>query len=105
MFVIRTKLLDFYKIIKQTWLVYDYNGRVRQAIMRNLVRRYVTVQQRRAECGGVTEDDVNEIKQDVSAFRCELVEILRNSGMNTSTVNAGAPGSGPYIVALLNAEL
>lgn len=64
-----------------------------QAIMRNLVRRYVTVQQRRAECGGVTEDDVNEIKQDVSAFRCELVEILRNSGMNTSTANAGAPGN------------
>ncbi|XP_060800629.1 transient receptor potential-gamma protein isoform X2 [Amyelois transitella] len=65
-----------------------------QGIMRNLVRRYVTVQQRRAECGGVTEDDVNEIKQDVSAFRCELVEILRNSGMNTSTANAGAPGGG-----------
>ncbi|KAF9800942.1 hypothetical protein SFRURICE_013575, partial [Spodoptera frugiperda] len=65
-----------------------------QGIMRNLVRRYVTVQQRRAESGGVTEDDVNEIKQDVSAFRCELVEILRNSGMNTSTVNAGAPGGG-----------
>ncbi|KAM3958144.1 transient receptor potential-gamma protein [Aphomia sociella] len=65
-----------------------------QAIMRNLVRRYVTVQQRRAECGGVTEDDVNEIKQDVSAFRCELIEILRNSGMNTSTANAGAPGGG-----------
>ncbi|CAK1544791.1 unnamed protein product [Leptosia nina] len=63
-----------------------------QAIMRNLVRRYVTVQQRRAECGGVTEDDVNEIKQDVSAFRCELVEILRNSGMNTSTANAGGGG-------------
>lgn len=62
--------------------------------MRNLVRRYVTVQQRRAECGGVTEDDVNEIKQDVSAFRCELVEILRNAGMNTSTANAGAPGGG-----------
>lgn len=61
--------------------------------MRNLVRRYVTVQQRRAESGGVTEDDVNEIKQDVSAFRCELVEILRNSGMNTSTANAGAPGT------------
>lgn len=49
--------------------------------MRNLVRRYVTVQQRRAESQGVTEDDVNEIKQDISAFRCELVEILKNSGM------------------------
>lgn len=68
--------------------------------MRNLVRRYVTVQQRRAECGGVTEDDVNEIKQDVSAFRCELVEILRNSGMNTSTANAGAPGPARRIPVL-----
>jgi transient receptor potential cation channel subfamily C member 4 len=58
--------------------------------MRNLVRRYVTVQQRRAESQGVTEDDVNEIKQDISAFRCELVEILKNSGMNTSA--ASGPG-------------
>ena len=31
--------------------------------MRNLVRRYVTVEQRKAENQGVTEDDVNEIKQ------------------------------------------
>lgn len=61
-----------------------------QSIMRNLVRRYVTVQQRKAESQGVTEDDVNEIKQDISAFRCELVEILKNSGMNTST--ASGPG-------------
>jgi len=65
-----------------------------QSIMRNLVRRYVTVQQRRAESQGVTEDDVNEIKQDISAFRCELVEILKNSGMNTSTAAGGAGGAG-----------
>jgi transient receptor potential cation channel subfamily C member 4 len=61
--------------------------------MRNLVRRYVTVQQRRAESQGVTEDDVNEIKQDISAFRCELVEILKNSGMNTSAAT-GPGGAG-----------
>jgi transient receptor potential cation channel subfamily C member 4 len=65
-----------------------------QSIMRNLVRRYVTVQQRRAESQGVTEDDVNEIKQDISAFRCELVEILKNSGMNTSTASGGPGGAG-----------
>lgn len=64
-----------------------------QSIMRNLVRRYVTVQQRRAESEGVTEDDVNEIKQDISAFRCELVEILKNSGMNTATdFSTNGPG-------------
>ena len=33
-----------------------------QAVMRNLVRRYVTQEQRKAENEGVTEDDVNEIK-------------------------------------------
>ncbi|XP_048512013.1 transient receptor potential-gamma protein isoform X2 [Athalia rosae] len=65
-----------------------------QSIMRNLVRRYVTVEQRKAEGEGVTEDDVNEIKQDISAFRCELIEILKNSGMNTSTASGvGAGGS------------
>lgn len=60
--------------------------------MRNLVRRYVTVEQRKAESQGVTEDDVNEIKQDISAFRCELVEILKNSGMNTSTATGAGSG-------------
>lgn len=52
--------------------------------MRNLVRRYVTEEQRKADNQGVTEDDVNEIKQDISSFRYELTEILRNSGFNTS---------------------
>lgn len=65
-----------------------------QSIMRNLVRRYVTEKQRNADSQGVTEDDVNEIKQDISAFRCELVEILKNSGMNTSTASGGPGGAG-----------
>lgn len=38
---------------------------------------------------------MNEIKQDISAFRCELVEILKNSGMNTET--ASGQGSGRII--------
>lgn len=62
--------------------------------MRNLVRRYVTVEQRKAESQGVTEDDVNEIKQDISAFRCELVEILKTSGMDTRS--ASGQGAGMY---------
>ena len=63
--------------------------------MRNLVRRYVTVEQRKAENQGVTEDDVNEIKQDISAFRFELIEILKNSGMNTSTAHSGMGTGNP----------
>ncbi|CAG7729286.1 unnamed protein product [Allacma fusca] len=65
-----------------------------QNIMRNLVRRYVTTEQRQADNQGVTEDDVNEIKQDISAFRCELLEVLKNSGMNTTSVTGLGQGSG-----------
>ena len=63
-----------------------------QAIMRNLVRRYVTQEQRKAENEGVTEDDVNEIKNDISAFRFEMIEIMRASGMNTQSAT-GPSGS------------
>ncbi|KAF7988358.1 hypothetical protein HCN44_000931 [Aphidius gifuensis] len=65
-----------------------------QSIMRNLVRRYVTVEQRKTEGEGVTEDDVNEIKQDISAFRCELIEILTASGMKTTTSTSTGSGAG-----------
>jgi transient receptor potential cation channel subfamily C protein 4 len=60
--------------------------------MRNLVRRYVTVDQRKTENEGVTEDDVNEIKQDISAFRCELINILQKSGMATEHTSGTGTG-------------
>lgn len=50
-------------------------------VMYNLVRRYVSKKAQDSMEGGVTEDDLNEIKQDISSFRFELVEILRNNGM------------------------
>lgn len=50
--------------------------------MRNLVRRRITVTQKKTESQVITEDDVNEIKQDISSFRCEMMEILKNSGMS-----------------------
>ena len=59
------------------------------------MRRYVTQEQRKAENEGVTEDDVNEIKNDISAFRFEMIEIMRASGMNTQS--ASGP-SGQYIL-------
>ena len=59
-------------------------------------------EQRKAENEGVTEDDVNEIKNDISAFRLahwkmvrnlrrfELIEIMRASGMNTQSATGPA---------------
>ncbi|XP_069177288.1 transient receptor potential protein [Procambarus clarkii] len=57
-------------------------------VMRLLVRRYITEQQRKADERGVNEDDINEVKQDISTFRYELIDILKNNGMNTSMVSA-----------------
>lgn len=62
--------------------------------MRDLTKRYIMAKQRGPERGeGVTEDDVNEIKQDISSFRYELLEILRNNGMKTPNPNQPKPNS------------
>lgn len=65
-----------------------------QTIMRNLVRRYITSEQRKADNQGVTEDDVNEIKQEISSFRYELLEVLKISGFNTSGASGQSQGIG-----------
>ena len=63
------------------------------AVMRLLVRRYVTAEQRKRDEFGITEDDVMEIRQDISTLRFELIDILRNNGMKTPQVDADASGS------------
>lgn len=46
--------------------------------------------QQSAEHSSVSEDDINELKQDISAFRCELIDILQQSGYNVNAFcNAG----------------
>ena len=63
-------------------------------VMRSLVRRYVTREQRKAEeTGPVTEDDVKEIKQDIASFRFELFDLLRDNGFKSSHVNAEHPAA------------
>lgn len=53
----------------------------------------VTAEQKKSEESGVTEDDVNEIKQDISSFRFELLDILSKNGMKTGQVG-GKEGGG-----------
>jgi len=56
-------------------------------ITRLLVRRYVSAEEtRKQEEAGISEDDVNEIRQDISSFRFELVDILKLNGMRTPTL-------------------
>lgn len=68
--------------------------------MRMLVRRYVTAEQRKRDDFGITEDDVMEIRQDISTLRYELIDILRNNGMKTPTVDPNDANSKNRLVDL-----
>lgn len=56
-------------------------------VMRLLIRRYVTAEQRKRDEFGITEDDVREIRQDISTFRYDLIDILKKNGMRTPTLD------------------
>lgn len=69
------------------------------------MRRYITAEQRTAERQrGVTEDDCNEIKQDISALRFELIEILGGrllSGSSNHQANQTASGNDSSTASLM----
>ncbi|GIZ03786.1 transient-receptor-potential-like protein [Caerostris extrusa] len=48
-----------------------------RSVMCNLVWRYVTAQQKETESHPVTEDNINELRQDVYSFRHELMRVLK----------------------------
>ncbi|TDG52296.1 hypothetical protein AWZ03_001126 [Drosophila navojoa] len=48
-------------------------------VMKLLVRRHVTAEQRRRDDYGITEDDIIEVRQDISSLRFELLEIFTNN--------------------------
>ncbi|XP_075166028.1 transient receptor potential-like isoform X2 [Haematobia irritans] len=54
-------------------------------IMRSLVWRYVAAQHRKFEDNPVTEDDINEVKSEISTMRYEMLEIFENSGMDVTS--------------------
>ena len=66
-----------------------------QAVMKELVKRYIMKKQQRDQNAGVTEDDLNEIKQDISGFRFELLEILKN---NEYKVDVFKQNPGAYLI-------
>ncbi|XP_045539384.1 transient-receptor-potential-like protein [Papilio machaon] len=54
------------------------------AVMRALVWRYVSAMHRKMDDDPVTEDDINELKGDVSSLRYELLEVFEKNGMDVS---------------------
>ncbi|XP_052587016.1 short transient receptor potential channel 4 isoform X2 [Peromyscus californicus insignis] len=63
-----------------------------QEVMRNLVKRYVAAMIREAKTEeGLTEENVKELKQDISSFRFEVLGLLRGSKLSTiQSANAAA---------------
>ncbi|KYB27779.1 Transient receptor potential protein-like Protein [Tribolium castaneum] len=57
------------------------------SVVRLLLKRYNTSEQRKRHEFGVTEDDVIEIRQDISTLRYEIIDILKNNGMRTPNMS------------------
>ncbi len=53
-----------------------------QSVIKELVKRYIMKKQQRNMNAGITEDDLNEIKQDISGLRFELLEIFKTNDYN-----------------------
>lgn len=57
-----------------------------QDVMKSLVWRYVTSEQSKHEQAPVTEDDVNELKQQITSFRYDLLDVLKDNGMKVTKI-------------------
>lgn len=55
--------------------------------MRSLVWRYVSQMHRQADESPVTEDDINEVKGEITSMRYELLEVLKRNGMDVSSAD------------------
>lgn len=60
--------------------------------MRSLVWRYVSTKHRKDDESAVTEDDINEVKCDISAMRYEMLEIFERNGMDISSADKKEKG-------------
>lgn len=60
--------------------------------MRSLVWRYVSAMHKKCEECPVTEDDVNEIKCDISTMRYEILEVFERNGMDVSSAEKKEKG-------------
>jgi transient-receptor-potential-like protein len=55
---------------------------------------------RQQEMSQVTEDDVNEVKGDISTLRFELLDVFKNNGMDISSANKNSKGFLPTMITL-----
>lgn len=70
--------------------------------MKLLVRRYVTAEQRRRDDYGITEDDIIEVRQDISSLRFELLEIFTNNSWEVPDIEKKTQGKKYFCNMLTN---
>jgi len=73
--------------------------------MKLLVRRYITAEQRRRDDYGITEDDIIEVRQDISSLRFELLEIFTNNSWEVPDIEKKSQGKGRMplmIIVMMN---
>ena len=58
-------------------------------VMKFVIRRYITSEQRKSEDYSITEDDIQEVRQDINSFKYELLDILRDNNMNVPNTKRG----------------
>jgi transient receptor potential cation channel subfamily C protein 4 len=73
-----------------------------ETVARLLVRRFVTAEQRKRDDFGISEDDVMEIRQDISTLRFELIDIFRDNGMKAPQVDSAETASNLKIIKIIN---
>ncbi|XP_004517522.1 transient-receptor-potential-like protein isoform X2 [Ceratitis capitata] len=56
-------------------------------IMRSLVWRFISAEHRKFEENPVTEDDINELKCEISTMRYEILDVFENSGLDCSSAS------------------
>lgn len=61
-------------------------------VMKLLIRRYVTAEQRRRDDFGITEDDIIEVRQDISSLRFELLDIFTNNNWDVPDIEKKTAG-------------
>jgi len=59
-------------------------------VMKFVIRRYITNEQRKSEDFSITEDDIQEVRQDINSFKYELLDILKNNNMVVPNTKRGA---------------
>ena len=59
-------------------------------VMKYIIRRYITQEQRKSEDFSITEDDINEVRQDINSFKFELLDILKKNNWDVPNQKRGA---------------